>query len=138
MARLVLLDTGPVVALINSRDPDHNRVVQSLGSLRARFVSVEGVFVEASHLLRKTPDATAKVIELALRLRCEIHPATPERLASAVATIRSHRGLKLDLVDGLLISAADDLDIGAVLTLDRRDFSRVRRKDGRAFDILPD
>lgn len=137
MARRILLDTGVLVATLNSKDPDHQEVRDCLAGLRARFVTVEGVLVEASHLLRKLPRACSLVIDAALRLECTLHPATPDRLARASEIIAVHRALRLDLVDALLVVAAEELSIHEILTLDRRDFSAIQLRDGRRFELLP-
>lgn len=137
MAKTYLLDTGLFVGVLNALDQDHARCVACLREARGRFVTVEGVLAEASHLLRKLPGATARVIEAALRMRCEVHPTTRERLTRAKQVVESHSKLRLDLVDALLCVAAEDLDITDILTLDRRDFSGVRLAGGRRFQVIP-
>ena len=138
MARTILLDTGVLVAALNSKDIDHRRVLDCLAGLRGRFVTVEGVLVEASHLLRKLPRACGLVVDATLRLECAFHPATPGRLARASEIVAAHRALRLDLVDALLVVAAEELSIKEILTLDHRDFSAIQLRGGRRFRLLPE
>lgn len=136
VARRVLLDTGVLVAMLNTEDSDHLRVVECLRDFRARFVTVEGVLIECAHITRKIPNASLHVIDAVLRLHCEIHATTHERLTKARALLQNGRG-RLDLVDALLVVAAHELRVKEVLTLDQRDFSRLRAHDGARLRLFP-
>jgi uncharacterized protein len=56
------------------------------------------------------------------------------RIAELVAR---YRDLPLGTVDASVVAAAERLDIKAIATLDRRDFSVVRPKHVTAFELLP-
>jgi hypothetical protein len=55
MTRTALLDTGPLVALLDRRDQDHPWVVQQMARLRRPLHTCEAVITEAFHLLRHLP-----------------------------------------------------------------------------------
>lgn len=53
MNRLVILDTGPLVAFLSERDVHHYWVTQQMGTIRAPILTCEAVISEACFLLRK-------------------------------------------------------------------------------------
>ncbi len=135
MAEPVLLDTGVLVALASRRDRDHARCVGAIQSLRGPIVTVEGVLVEATHLLRGVHDGPAKLLELVGALRVIRHAVTEPGLTRVVELMR--RYARMDFVDGLLVTTAEELRMRRILTLDRRDFSIYRLRSGRALELLP-
>lgn len=135
--RRILLDTGVIVAALNQRDPDHVRVVEWLSPVRASWFTTEGVLVEASHLLRKTPSAVARVVHFVAALRCAVVPLSPSRLARAVEIVEAHRSLRLDLVDAVLCALSEELRIDELASLDRRDSLAVRRPGRPRFLVNP-
>lgn len=135
MVESVLLDTGVLVALASRSDPDHRRCVELMNSLRARLVTVEGVLVEASFLVRSAPGGPEKVLELFRLLQGTRHAVSDAGLARVAQLMTRYS--RMDLVDGLLVVAAEELRIQTILTLDRRDFSIYRLRSGRALKLLP-
>lgn len=136
MARTVLLDTGFLVALANRRDPDHRRCLVAWKELRAKFVSVEGVLVEAAHLLRRAPSGAEVAFNIAAAVATEFLAPTRERYQCALALMSRYRSAPMDFVDALLVAAAEELSIAEILTLDRRGFETYRAGQ-RPFVILP-
>lgn len=55
----------------------------------------------------------------------------------AVELIRRYADLGLGLVDASVIAIAERLDITTIATLDRRDFTVVRPKHCKAFELIP-
>lgn len=137
MPRRILLDTGAIVALVNAADPDHARCVDVWRELRAQIVTVEGVLVEATHLLRRAPGGPEAAIKLVLGAGARLVPPTEARLVRAMALMKTYRDIPMDLVDALLVVSAEDLDIGEILSLDRRGFNAYRTSGRRGFKLLP-
>ncbi len=137
MPRRVLLDTGIIVALVNRADPDHARCVDLWGELRAQIVTVEGVLVEAAHLLRRARGGPETAINLVLGAGARLVPATEARLVRAMALMKTYRDVPMDLVDALLVVSAEELNIAEALSLDRRGFNAYRADGRRAFKLLP-
>src|SRR5687768_12450521 len=77
VADRILLDTGVLVALVNRSDPDHERCKAAWSPRRARIVTVEGVLVEAAHLLRRVRGGARAVVELVTAIPMELHAPTP-------------------------------------------------------------
>ena len=101
------------------------------------LVHHEGVLVEASHLLRKTPSAVARVVQFVAALRCAVVPLSPSRLARAVEIVEAHHSLRLDLVDAVLCALSEELKIDELASLDRRDSLAVQRPGRPRFLVNP-
>ena len=133
----MLLDTGAVVALVNASDPDHDRCVAVWSTLRAELHTVEGVLVEAAHLLRRARGGPQAAIGLVLDAATNIVPATGARLRRAATLMRKYHDTPMDLVDALLVAVAEDDGIRDVFTLDRRAFETYRLARNVRFRIVP-
>jgi uncharacterized protein len=64
----------------------------------------------------------------------QIYPADLARSAELVATCRD---LPLGTVDASIVAAAERLEVTAIATLDRRDFSVIRPAHVGTFELLP-
>lgn len=137
MARKVLLDTGVIVALVNAADPDHARCRAIWSGLRAYLYTVEGVLVEATHLLSRAPGGTDAALGLVLDAGARVVATTEARLTRARSLMSKYRDTPMDLVDALLVALAEEQRITDVLTLDRRGFETYRMGGRRRFRIQP-
>lgn len=52
MASLIVIDAGPLVALLNKSEREHSRVAKAVQGLRPPFITAEPVLTEACFLLR--------------------------------------------------------------------------------------
>lgn len=126
MASKFLLDTGFIVALVNADDPDHESCAEVWSVLRARLFSVEGVLVEAAHLVRRERTGAAAVVGLVQGAGTELVTSTERRLKRAVELMEKYRDVPMDLVDAMLVVVAEEMKIRDVLTLDHRGFETYR------------
>ncbi len=133
----MLLDTGVVVALVNAADPDHGRCREVWSQLRAQVVTVEGVLVEATHLLRRARGGPAAAINLVLASGARLIAPTESRLLRATALMQTYCDVPMDLVDALLVVSAEELGITEILSLDGRGFRAYRATGRRGFTMLP-
>jgi uncharacterized protein len=135
--RAVLVDTGPLVALLDRSDNDHTAVVETLAKIQDRLVSVWPVLVEAMYLLAFSWQAQKALWEMFETGAVELLPLHDDDLPRLKSLMEKHRDLPMDLADAALVRVAEREGIRRVLTLDRRDFSvyQLARKGG--FTLLP-
>jgi len=127
--REVIVDTGPIVALLNARDEFHEWTRDAMDTMQPPMLTCEAVVTEASYLVRKLrggPEAvldlvTRGVLEIAFRLDAEL-------LALRTLTTR-YASVPMSLADACLVRMAEMRPRATVLTLDA-DF-RVYRRSGR-------
>jgi uncharacterized protein len=137
VVKRALLDTGFVVALVNGSDPDHDRCVAVWRELRAALYSVDGVTVEAAHLLGRVRNGAANAVRLIHASGTRLIPTTSERVERALVLMEKYRDVPMDWVDALLVVVAEEERISDVLTLDRRGFDVYRLRGRGRFRILP-
>ena len=133
----VLVDTGPLVALLDRSDPDHAACQETLGSLNDSMVTVWPVVTEAMYMLRaygKAQEALWEMIEMGA---VEILPLGVDDVPRMKELMRKFRDLPMDLADAALVRVAERERLRRIFTLDRRDFQIYRPLRIGRFVILP-
>ncbi|CAN5139090.1 PIN domain-containing protein [soil metagenome] len=127
MSRL-LVDTGPLVALLNRGDPDHERCAEYLKHERAQLLTTWPVITEAMYLLRRSVVARGAILTMIQAE--ELEPADILALVERIAAlIDKYEDLPMDFADATLVAVAEQERLDTVFTLDD-DFQiyRVRRQ----------
>ena len=133
----VLVDTGPLVAMLDASDGAHSVCVETLSFFRTPLVTTWPVLTEAAWILRNRPDLVQRLIRSAAAgfLRIEIQTDVD---ASAMAAIFDrYADQHFQLADVSLMHLADRKQIDTVFTLDRRDFGIFRTHQGKPLNLLP-
>ena len=135
---MILVDAGPLVALIDRGEADHERCIEASSNLTAPLVTTWPAFTEAMYLVGgaggwKAQEALWKLLERGdLRL-----VPLDESLQSRTRTLMSkYRDTPMDLADASLVAVAEELDVRRIFTLDR-DFQIYRWKGKRKFEVVP-
>lgn len=131
----VLLDSGVIVALLDSAERHHRRCVAALDDLDRSLVTCEAVIAESCYLLRRLPGAPERVIENIERGNFQIPLQLADSAAQIRALMRKYRNIPASLADACLIAMAEEFETGDILTLDS-DFLTYRWQKNRPFEIL--
>jgi predicted nucleic acid-binding protein len=136
----VLLDTGPLVALLDRSEPDHDRVQSCIARLRgSRLVTTGAVITEAFYFLSDVRDGPANLAAFLDASATDVRDAfSAEALASAVALMNKYADVPMDFPDATLVWIAESSGTDRILTLDRRGFSSFRLGKNRRFKLLLD
>ena len=129
MRSRVIVDTGPLVALLNRKDHSHAWVVQQLQDIQPPLVTCEAVLAEATYLTRQTPGARVGLLEMVGEGFLTIGMAVADHHSALLAMVRRYADVPMSLADACLVRLAELFPQSPVLTLDS-DFS-VYRKNGR-------
>ena len=136
-ARDVLLDTGPIVATLDASDQWHRSCADSVIELIARCVTTEAVVTEACHLVGRGRARASLVLDFLLDADVPILSLDRSSLRHAARLMDRYATVPMDFADAALVTLADGLQLGAVLTTDRRGFRTYRLASGQAFHIYP-
>ena len=88
MKSQVIVDTGPLVALLNSSDKHHTWVVQQLGDIQPPMVTCEAVLAEATYLTRTVPVARIALVEMLGESFLNIGMAVADHHSSLLTMVR--------------------------------------------------
>lgn len=134
---MILVDAGPLVALVNQADQNHAACTTALLEVRDPLVTCWPVLAEAMFLLSYSWGAQDTLWGM-------IASETPHLVsidATDVPRIRElmakYRDLPMDLADAALVRIAEREGIRRVFTTDRRDFTIYRPARIGRFELIP-
>jgi hypothetical protein len=134
----VLVDTGPLVAILSPNDQFHDACTRALKDLAPPLYTCWPVLTEAAWLLRFDPDAIEKLLKSAsFGLYRILHLDETDGNAMA-AILRKYRRLKPQVADAALVHLAQRESIKTVFTVNRRDFRVYRLAPNPTFRIVPE
>ncbi|MDQ3031510.1 MAG: PIN domain-containing protein [Myxococcota bacterium] len=124
----VLLDTGPLVALLDRRDAFHGWAASELTTIEGRMLTCEAVVAEACHIVRRLPGGPESVLALVERAAI-ISFRLESELPAVTRLVKRYASVPMSLADACLVRMSELTPGATVLTLDS-DF-RVYRRNGR-------
>ena len=136
MIERVLLDTGPLVALLHKRDSHHKRCVASIRSMRADLITCWPVITEAAWLLKSRPRELHEMMSRVGRGAYVLADLQRDAAWWIGDFLIRYAEQKAQLADAALMYLAEREGIRKVLTLDLRDFSIYRTTKGLALDLI--
>ena len=135
---MILVDAGPLVALIDRGEQDHNRCVETLSALTSPMITTWPALTEAMYLLGdaggwKAQQALWKLLD---RGDLQLLDLDEPLRARSKALMAKYQDRPMDLADASLVAVAEVLNVQRVFTLDR-DFHIYRWRGRRRFDVIP-
>jgi hypothetical protein len=130
---MILADTGPLVALFDPQDDDHQATRGLLATLRAPLVTTVPVLTEAFHLLDPASRGSAALQELIASRGLGVWSLDSASLSRALELMVRYADHPMDLADASLVAAAEALRTTTVFTLDRHDFATYRARIGNTW-----
>jgi uncharacterized protein len=131
----VLLDTGPLVAFLQSRETYHSWAVQVFGQLQPPFHTCEPVLTEACFLMRKLPGGTEAVLGLVELGWIQVSLDVTGEVTSLKRLMIKYASMPMSLADACLVRMSERQANSIVLTLDR-DFAIYRRHGRQAIPLI--
>ena len=132
--RVVLADTGLIVAYLNGRDRHHAWAVGALKQLVPPLLTCEAVLSEAVYLLRADPSGGDRVMELVTRGMLRPEFDLRAEATAVTALVRRYRSLPMDLADACLVRMSEIHPDCTLITVDS-EFRDVYRRNGR--QVIP-
>lgn len=133
----ILVDSGPLVALIDRSDAQHDACKAALDSLTDPLISVWPVVTEAMYLLAFSWRAQEGLWDLLASQALALAPLDHGDAPRLRDLMHKYRDLPMDLADAALVRVAERERLRRVLTLDRRHFALYRPSRLGRFVILP-
>jgi uncharacterized protein len=134
---MVLVDAGPLIALIHADDQHHRRCVAAFQQVTEPLGTVWPVLTEAMYLLSFFWKAQEALWEMLDRGVIQLLPLAGEDMSRMRELMKKYKDLPMDLADAALVAVAEREKIRRIFTLDRRDFEVYRPTRLGRFLLLP-
>ncbi|MBM4441667.1 MAG: PIN domain-containing protein [Candidatus Rokubacteria bacterium] len=132
----VLLDAGPLVALLSGNDANHVRARALFAECSPPLRCCEAVVAEACFLMRKVhASGPSEVVALGRRGVYTIGLSLQEHWTNIEALLRKYSDRPISLADACLVRCAELYDEPRILTFDA-DFSVYKWARNRKFDVI--
>ena len=127
---MILVDTGPLVALFDPKDEQHTRCRGTLKGIREPLLTTTPVLTEAFHMLGPSSIGSERLREFVADGGMSVWFLDGGWLTRAFELMEQYADHPMDLADASLVAAAEALGTKRVFTIDRKDFETYRVRHG--------
>lgn len=127
---MILVDTGPWVALFDPKDEHHSHCKETLAGIRESLSTTVPVLTEAFHILEPESVGSNRLRDFIAQRGASVWYFDRGSLLRAFELMETNADRPMDLADASLIVAAEELKTCKVFTVDRDDFQRYRVRRG--------
>jgi uncharacterized protein len=127
---MILVDTGPLVALFDPKDEHHSRCRETLGAIRESLSTTLPVLTEAFHILEPQSIGSGRLRDFIAKRGASVWYFDRGALLRAFELMEIYADRPMDLADASLVVAAEELKTCKVFTVDRDDFHTYRVRQG--------
>ena len=135
---MILLDAGPLVAIVDADDQHHRRCLAALRELDRPLATVWPAVTEALYRLMDVPRGQDVVLEMLERRAVQLLPLDEADVPRIRELMAKYHDQPMDLADAALVRVAEREVLDTVFTVDRRDFQVYRIGKRKAFRIIPE
>jgi len=135
MRRRVLLDTGPLVALLDRGDRYHRWARDQFAEIEPPLLTCEAVIAESWYLLRRFPRGRDAILDLLSRNLVVIAFDLGAEIAAVRKLAARYASVPMSLADSCLVRMSELHSDSSIITLDS-DFSVYRRHSRQIIPLL--
>lgn len=133
----ILIDTGPIVAILSSSDDCHQVCVKTLHQIEPPMLTTWLVLTEAHYLLRRDQKALKGLFRAFNGGLFTLEALSADALPWLEQFLTQYEDINPQIADASLMYLAEKKNIDTIFTLDYRDFSIYRFRNKKAPKILP-
>lgn len=123
---MIVVDTGPLVALFDATDHNHSLCRRILSRLDERLVTTLPVLTEAFHLLRPVKHRVSGLLEFVRDGGAGVCAIEGDTLSRCFELMQHYADTPMDFADASIVTAAEELGTDKVFTLDHKHFAIYR------------
>jgi len=127
VAASVVVDTGPIVALLDADDKHHAWVLAQFSRLRPPLITCEAVLTEASFLIARVGENVSVVSALVDRGVLSVKQLFDAESPAITRLVRRYANVPMSLTDACLVRLVELTPHATLFTLDS-DFEIYRQK----------
>jgi len=133
-----LIDTGPMVALVDRDDRWHRACVETLEDLRLPLVTSTAVLTEAFHLVGDSARERAALWAFLRSGAVRVGEIVDAELPALEVLMTKYGDRSMDFADATLVHLAEREGLTDIFTIDHDDFDTYRIAGRRRFRIVPE
>jgi uncharacterized protein len=127
---MILVDTGPLVALFDPADAWHGCCVERLKEVREPICTTVPVLTEAFHLLELNSPGARGLMDFVADTGLAVWFLDDQSLSRAFELMQRYADVPMDFADASLVAAAEAMNARKVFTIDCKDFAVYRFRRG--------
>jgi predicted nucleic acid-binding protein len=130
MSKLILIDTGPLIALFDKDDKYHHIIKDFIKKDRFKFVSTTAVVTEVTHMLDFNINAQIGFLEWIIRKGLVLHEIRPKEIIRVIELCKKYQDRSMDFTDATLVVAAEQTGLREIISIDSDfDVYRICKKE---------
>lgn len=127
---MILVDTGPLVALFDPKDQDHVACRKILDGIVEPLYTTEAVLTEVLHMLASGSNGAEGVKAFFMREFISLVALNKQDVQRAFTLMDKYQDLPMDFADATLIVVGENLKTDKVFTLDFNNFRLYKIQKG--------
>jgi predicted nucleic acid-binding protein len=137
MPASALVDTGAILAMLDSQDPWHVLCKSAFVQLRMPLLTSEAVLTEMFHLTGANRAAMEAAWTFVRSGTIVVGAIEDSEMAQLRALMLQYWDRPMDFADATLVHLANRESLSTILTVDQADFATYRLAGKRRFQVLP-
>jgi predicted nucleic acid-binding protein len=135
---MTLTDAGPLIAIIDADEPDHEACVEALDQLTLPLMTTWPAFTEAMYLLARAGGAQGQhaLWRLVQSDRLVLADLSAAVISRSARLMDQYADRPMDLADATLVALAEERGDRRIFTLDS-DFRIYRWRGRQDFELIP-
>lgn len=134
---MILMDAGPLVALVDADDQHHGRCVDAFKQVQEPLATVWPALTEAMYLLGDLPKGQEALWEMLVRGAIQLLPLDKADVPRIRELMRKYASRPMDMADASLVRVAERDGIRKIFTIDKKDFTIYRLHGRISFTVIP-
>ena len=130
---MILVDTGPLVALFDPADGSHDKCLGILKSIEEPIGTTVPVLTEAFHLLTPSSVGSQRLMDFIAEGGLTVWFLDDKSIIRAFELMIQYSDKPMDLADASLVVTAETERVRKIFTIDRSDFATYRVKRGHRY-----
>lgn len=135
MAKTVLVDTGPLVALIDRRDSKHTWASAKMDTFTSPMITCTAVITEAAFLLEQTYKGVENLLSFIDEGIVEVQNPYPHKKDAIHEFILNYQNISASLADLCLVIMTEEYHTCEIFTIDS-DFLIYRDFEGKTLNLI--
>ncbi len=134
---MIIIDTGPIVALFDKSDQYHNVCKKVLKNIHEPIFTTWPVLTEVMYLLNFSSIAQELCLEFIETGGIDVNSQDLKQLYRIHQLMKQYADLPIDFADASLVALAEEKGITTIFTLDHKGFRIYVPKHLKFFSLIP-